>query len=124
MAASKKKEDEKKNGPSFIGEAMKDLQVAMELLKIVKGIKKAIVVTVDGETWSIDLNEGKISPGKADSVEFSVEISEENLKDMIAGKLDPIQAVMSNKIKIKGSMAHAMKLQALRPKLLKIRSKY
>jgi putative sterol carrier protein len=103
---------------------MKDLEVGLELLKIVKAIKKPIVVIVDGEAWSIDLNENKISPGAPEKFEFSVEMSEEVLKDMISGKVDPIQAVVGAKIKIKGSMAHAMKLQALRPKLLKLRSKY
>lgn len=115
---------DKKQGPSFTAEAMKDLEVGMELLKILRAIRKPIVVTVNGETWTIDLVEAKISAGGSEAREFSVEISEEHLRDIISGKLDPIQAVIGSKIKIKGSMAHLMKLQALKPKLLKIQAKY
>ena len=42
-----------------------------------------------------------------------VSISEENFKDLVKGDLNPMMAFMSGKIKIKGDMGVAMKLQSL-----------
>lgn len=43
----------------------------------------------------------------------TISITEENFKKLIGGKLNPMMAVMSGKIKIKGDMGLAMKLQGM-----------
>jgi acyl-CoA dehydrogenase len=53
-----------------------------------------------------------ISTQDADA-DCTISVSEENFQKLISGKLNPMMAVMSGKIKIKGDMGLAMKLQGM-----------
>jgi putative sterol carrier protein len=64
-------------------------------------------IMIDG---SGDTNEVSISDGEADC---TITASSETIKKMRTGDLNPMMAVMSGKIKIKGDMGLAMKLQSL-----------
>ena len=63
------------------------------------------VVTVDDGTVSV--NEGE---GDAD---VTISTNEENFGKIVAGELNPTTAYMTGKLKIKGDMGAAMKLQKL-----------
>ena len=49
---------------------------------------------------------------------------EKDFLELVSGKLQPVQAFMGGKIKVKGNMGVLMKLQGLQPKLEKMRAKY
>lgn len=65
------------------------------------------IVYIDG---SGDANEVHQEDNEADCV---VKISPENFNALVKGDLNPMMAMMSGKIKIKGDMGLAMKLQSL-----------
>ena len=67
--------------------------------------EEQMVIDGTGET-----NELRKEDSEADC---TVKVSLENFKSLIAGDLNPMGAVMSGKIKIKGDMGVAMKLQTL-----------
>ena len=66
--------------------------------------------TVDGETITIDARSNSSGGEKPDLV---VKTSAETLDDLLARKIKPQQAFMKGKLKIKGKMSLAMKLQLL-----------
>jgi len=107
-----------------VAEAMADANVLMELLGIVKSIKKPYQLSVDDKSWAIDFEKNKITPGKADKPELTIEMKQADLEQLISGKLTPIAAFMQGKIKAKGNMGILMKLQSVQPKLEKLRAKY
>ncbi len=64
------------------------------------------IVHIDGTG---DSNKVTSEDNDADCV---VSIDEDNFKDLVKGDLNPMMAFMSGKIKIKGDMGVAMKLQS------------
>jgi len=64
------------------------------------------IVHIDGTG---DSNKVTSDDNDADCV---VSIDEDNFKDLVKGDLNPMMAFMSGKIKIKGDMGVAMKLQS------------
>ncbi|MBC8111700.1 MAG: SCP2 sterol-binding domain-containing protein [Verrucomicrobia bacterium] len=57
-------------------------------------------------------NTGKVSNGEQEA-DCSLLTSLEDLEKIMAGDLNPMQAVMFGKLKIKGDMSVAMKLQSI-----------
>jgi len=68
-----------------------------------------------GGTFFINVADGKIEVGEgaAESPGCTVSMSASDFADMVEGRLNPTAAFMSGKLKIKGDMGLAMKLQAL-----------
>ncbi|HVY90551.1 MAG TPA: SCP2 sterol-binding domain-containing protein [Hyphomonadaceae bacterium] len=64
----------------------------------------------------IDGAAGKVSNEDAPA-EATVQVDFEDFKNIAAGKLDPMMAFMSGKLKVLGDMGVAMKLQQLFSKL-------
>lgn len=65
-----------------------------------------------GGTWVVDLKtEGKVSEGPSDSAECTITVAAQDFLDINNGKLNGQVAFMSGKLKIKGDMSKAMKLQ-------------
>jgi len=64
-------------------------------------------------TMDLDLLNGKFSTDQSDLVKplATLTCTEENFLNMAAGKLDPTKAFMTQKLKIKGDMTMAMRLQ-------------
>lgn len=56
---------------------------------------------------------GAINQGTAENPNITITMSASDFLDMIAGKLNSTAAFMSGKLKIKGDMGLAMKLQSL-----------
>jgi putative sterol carrier protein len=81
----------------------------------IAGMNNSYVFDIEGAgTWRVAIADGQIEvtegPGDAD-VTFSS--SEENFEKIVSGEQNPTTAYMTGKLKIKGDMGAAMKLQKL-----------
>ena len=81
----------------------------------IAGMNNSYVFDIEGAgTWRVAIADGTIEvtegPGDAD-VTFSA--SEESFEKIVAGEQNPTTAYMTGKLKIKGDMGAAMKLQKL-----------
>ena len=70
---------------------------------------------VDAGSYYLDLKNGAGSFGKGDApngkADVNMTLSAENFVKMFAGKINPTTAFMSGKLKIKGDLPTAMKLE-------------
>lgn len=65
-------------------------------------------------TWKVDVKDGAVTVTEnADDADVTLAMSEENFEKMVARELNPTTAYMSGKLKVKGDMGAAMKLQKL-----------
>jgi putative sterol carrier protein len=79
------------------------------------GMTNSYVFEIDGAgTWKVDVQEGSVSVteggGDADA---TISASEETFGQIASGDLNATTAYMTGKLKIKGDMGAAMKLQKL-----------
>ena len=79
------------------------------------GMTNSFVFEIDGAgEWKVDVDDGKVTVteggGDADAV---IQSSEETFLKIVAGEQNPTSAYMTGKLKIKGDMGAAMKLQKL-----------
>jgi putative sterol carrier protein len=86
--------------------------------ELVKKIKGLVVFSIDGETQTLDLREGKGEtykglPKNGEKPELTLTISDDNFAKLVMGKLGPQQAFLMRKLKISGSMGLALKLQPI-----------
>jgi len=93
--------------------------------KLVKKMKGVICynITDSGSgagAWTVDLKNGSgsISEGKK-KADMTLTVSDDNMIKLVEGKLNPQQAFMGGKIKIKGNMGLAMKMDAINKVLMK-----
>ncbi|XP_018416650.1 PREDICTED: hydroxysteroid dehydrogenase-like protein 2 [Nanorana parkeri] len=87
-----------------------------DAVKSVQGIYQFILSGAEQGTWYLDLKTDKGSVGKGEpSVKADVVMSldSDDFVKMFTGKLKPTMAFMGGKLKIKGNMALAMKLEVL-----------
>ena len=68
-----------------------------------------------GGQWSVKIADGScnVSPGAADSPKATVRMDAGDYHDMITGKLNPMMAFMSGKVKVEGDLNTVMKFQQL-----------
>ena len=68
----------------------------------------------DAGQWKVDVDDGKVTVtdggGDADA---TISSSRETFEKIVAGDVNPTSAYMTGKLKIKGDMGAAMKLQKL-----------
>jgi putative sterol carrier protein len=79
------------------------------------GMTNSYVFEIEGAgQWKVDVDNGKVSVtqggGDADAV---ISASQETFQKIIAGEQNPTSAYMTGKLKVKGDMGAAMKLQKL-----------
>ena len=79
------------------------------------GMNNSYVFDVEGAgTWLVSVDDGRVTVteggGEADC---TISASKENFQKMVSGDLNPTTAYMTGKLKIKGDMGAAMKLQKL-----------
>jgi putative sterol carrier protein len=79
------------------------------------GMTNSYVFDIDGAgTWKVDVDDGKVTVteggGDADA---TISASEETFQKIAAGEQNATTAYMTGKLKIKGDMGAAMKLQKL-----------
>ena len=78
-------------------------------------MRNSYLFDIDGAgSWKVDVNDGSVSVteggGEADCV---ISTSEETFQKIASGEQNPTTAYMTGKIKVKGDMGAAMKLQKL-----------
>ena len=79
------------------------------------GMNNSYLFDVEGAgTWKVDVRDGSVSVteggGEADA---TISASEDNFRQIVAGDLNATTAYMTGKLKIKGDMGAALKLQKL-----------
>ena len=96
----------------------------MDISTVVAGINaKAATAPPLGSTLKIDFGDEQVhvdGTGDANVVTASdapadcvIKVSPENFMKLVKGELNPMAAVMTGKVKIKGDMGVALKLQSL-----------
>jgi putative sterol carrier protein len=81
----------------------------------IAGVNNTYVFEIEGAgTWTVALSDGTltVTPG-ADDGDVTISASEENFQKIVAGEQNPTTAYMTGKLKIKGDLSAAMKLQKL-----------
>ena len=65
--------------------------------------------------WRVAVDDGRVSvtEGAAPDADCTITSSAENFERIVAGELNPTSAYMTGKLKVKGDMGAAMKLQKL-----------
>ena len=71
----------------------------------------------DGGTWHVKIADGAcdVQDGAAESANITITMAASDYLDMINGKLNPQMAFMGGKLKIKGDMSLALKMQQIFP---------
>jgi putative sterol carrier protein len=79
------------------------------------GMRNSYLFEIEGAgTWKVDVDDGSVEvtegPGEADC---TIATSEETFEKIASGEQNPTSAYMTGKLKVKGDMGAAMKLQKL-----------
>jgi putative sterol carrier protein len=79
------------------------------------GMTNSFLFDIEGAgQWKVDVDDGKVTVteggGEAD---VTISTSQETFEKIVAGEVNPTSAYMTGKLKIKGDMGAAMKLQKL-----------
>jgi putative sterol carrier protein len=79
------------------------------------GLNAVYQFDLTGESWTLKIANGaaSVSPGPAQNPNTTLIASTEDWMNIATGKLNPMQAFMQQKLKVKGDMGMAMKLQGL-----------
>jgi putative sterol carrier protein len=79
------------------------------------GMSNSYLFDIEGEgQWHVDVRDGGITvtPGEGDA-DATITTSSETFDKIVAGEQNPTTAYMTGKLKIKGDMGAAMKLQKI-----------
>ena len=82
------------------------------------GMNNSYAFDIEGAgQWTVKVDDGGVSvhDGLADSADCTISASQEIFQKIIAGEQNPTSAYMTGKLKLKGDMGAAMKLQKLFP---------
>lgn len=81
----------------------------------VLGLNATYQFDLTGESWTLRIHDGSASatPGPAQSPNTTFVASTEDWLNIATGKLNPVTAFMQQKLKVKGDMGLAMKLQGV-----------
>lgn len=100
-----------------VQEALKNLSSSTEMDKL-KGLEATILFDISGKdagVWTVDVHDGEVSvqEGKVGSPQVTVQATSEDLVALIRGDLNPMAAFMQGRLKVKGDLSLAMKMQKL-----------
>jgi putative sterol carrier protein len=79
------------------------------------GMTNSYLFDIEGAgQWVVNVDDGtvSVSEGEGDA-DATIQTSSETFEKVVAGELNPTSAYMTGKLKIKGDMGAAMKLQKL-----------
>ena len=82
------------------------------------GMNSSYAFDIEGAgQWTVKVEEGSVSvhDGIEDSADVTISASQEIFQKIVAGEQNPTSAYMTGKLKLKGDMGAAMKLQKLFP---------
>ena len=79
------------------------------------GMNNSYLFDIEGAgTWLVTVDDGAVSVAEGGGdADATISTNEENFEKIVAGELNPTTAYMTGKLKIKGDMGAAMKLQKL-----------
>jgi len=79
------------------------------------GMTNSYVFDIEGAgQWTVDVDDGTVSVTEgAGDADVTISTSQETFEKIAAGEQNPTSAYMTGKLKIKGDMGAAMKLQKL-----------
>jgi putative sterol carrier protein len=79
------------------------------------GMTNSYVFEIDGAgTWKVDVQDGSVSvTERGGDADATISASEETFEQIASGDMNATTAYMTGKLKIKGDMGAAMKLQKL-----------
>jgi putative sterol carrier protein len=79
------------------------------------GMTATYLFDVEGAgKWTVDLDQGKVSVKEGgEDADCTITTSDENFMKIVRGEQNPTTAYMTGKLKVKGDMGTAMKLQKL-----------
>jgi putative sterol carrier protein len=79
------------------------------------GLTASYRFEIDGAgTWLVDVDDGKVSVSEnGGDAETTISASADTFMKIASGEQNPTSAYMSGKLKVKGDMGQAMKLQKL-----------
>ncbi|MCA1827080.1 MAG: SCP2 sterol-binding domain-containing protein [Myxococcales bacterium] len=84
-----------------------------ETSKAVNAVYEFNITGDNGGVWTVDLTRepGTVTAGSTGTAKCTVTASSADFMNIVSGKMNPQMAFMSGKLKIKGDMGLAMKLQ-------------
>jgi len=101
---------------AIFDELTKKISSTPDLVKQINGVYQ-FDLTKDGKTqqWFVDLKNGKgsVGQGKHEKAEVTLSTNDDDFVGMMTGKANSQQLFMQGKLKIKGNMGLAMKLNKL-----------
>jgi putative sterol carrier protein len=79
------------------------------------GMTNTYLFDIEGKQWTVAVNDGtvKVTEGDAGGADATITTSEETFQKIASGEQNPTTAYMTGKLKVKGDMGAAMKLQKL-----------
>ena len=79
------------------------------------GMTNSYVFDIDGAgSWRVDVNDGQVSVNEGNGdADCTISASEDTFQRIASGEQNPTSAYMTGKLKVKGDMSAAMKLQKL-----------
>jgi putative sterol carrier protein len=79
------------------------------------GVNNSYFFDIEGEgQWTVDVRDGSVSVAEGGGdADVTISASADDFDKIVAGEMNPTTAYMSGKLKIKGDMGAAMKLQKL-----------
>ena len=79
------------------------------------GLTATYLFDVEGAgKWTVDVDDGKVNVREGgDDADTTFTTSEESFMKIVRGEQNPTTAYMTGKLKVKGDMGQAMKLQKL-----------
>ncbi|HYZ79243.1 MAG TPA: SCP2 sterol-binding domain-containing protein [Gaiellaceae bacterium] len=80
------------------------------------GMNNTYLFDIEGAgRWTVRVDDGKVSvtEGETGDPDCTITSSQENFERIVAGDLNPTSAYMTGKLKVKGDMGAAVKLQKL-----------
>ena len=84
-----------------------------DLSKAVNSVYEFNITGDTGGVWTVDLTKepGTVQAGSTGTAKCTVTCAANDFMNIVSGKMNPQMAFMSGKLKIKGDMGLAMKLQ-------------
>ena len=81
----------------------------------VAGMRNSYVFDVEGAgTWTVRVADGAVGVSEGGgTADCTISASEETFRQIVSGEQNPTTAYMTGKLKVKGDMGQAMKLQKL-----------
>jgi len=100
-----------------VRKALNDMSSSADMKKL-EGMNATILFDITGEdpgVWTVKVHDGEVTveEGKVGTPGVTVEAASEDLVALIKGELNPMAAFMQGRLKVKGDMSVAMKMQKL-----------